>query len=314
MKLLSIVIPCYKVEEYLNKCVDSVLNALKNHEDAYEIILVNDGSPDRCGEICDEYANQYEHIKVIHKENGGLSDARNFGIKESSGEYIAFIDSDDWVDKSMIELLKIIEDNNGIDLIQVGFCSVNEKDEQFEISPPPNIGTFKIQEDSFHINAFCFIAAWLKIIKRSVLIDNDLYFAKGMLHEDEDWHIRVLISIKNTINVDLTYYKYLKNREDSITGIEKQKNIDDALTIFANNFDLIQKSDISSKSKKFLLRYTCCSIFYVIYARLSKISNNKTLALYFRKYKKFLKYKYTKSKKIIIVRTWYRLGIHSFLG
>lgn len=89
----SIIIPIYNVEKYLRQCIDSVL--AENFLDC-EIILVNDGSPDGCGEICDEYANKYSHIKVIHKHNGGLSDARNAGIKEAKGDYLIFLDSDDY--------------------------------------------------------------------------------------------------------------------------------------------------------------------------------------------------------------------------
>ena len=89
----SIIIPIYNVEKYLRQCIDSVL--AENFLDC-EIILVNDGSPDGCSEICDEYANKYSHIKVIHKHNGGLSDARNAGIKEAKGDYLIFLDSDDY--------------------------------------------------------------------------------------------------------------------------------------------------------------------------------------------------------------------------
>ena len=100
--LISVIIPVYKVEKYLNKCVDSVLNQTYKN---LEIILVDDGSPDKCPEICDEYAKKDDRIKIIHKQNGGLSDARNVGIEKSTGEYITFIDSDDYVDSNYIEQL-----------------------------------------------------------------------------------------------------------------------------------------------------------------------------------------------------------------
>lgn len=94
--IFSIIVPIYNVEKYLRCCVDSVL--AENFSD-YEMILVDDGSPDGCGKICDEYAGKYPHIKVIHKENGGLSDARNAGIRAAKGDYLIFLDSDDyWTD------------------------------------------------------------------------------------------------------------------------------------------------------------------------------------------------------------------------
>lgn len=100
--LISIIVPVYKVEQFIHECVDSIIDQTYNH---LEIILVNDGSPDRCGEICEEYAKQDHRIVVIHKENGGLSSARNAGLDICKGEYIAFIDSDDVIHPQFVELL-----------------------------------------------------------------------------------------------------------------------------------------------------------------------------------------------------------------
>ena len=96
----SVVVPVYKVEEYINECVDSILNL---SFDDFEVILVDDGSPDNCGKICDEYAKKDERVRVIHKENGGLVSARQAGIKIARGEYIVNIDSDDYIDKDMLK-------------------------------------------------------------------------------------------------------------------------------------------------------------------------------------------------------------------
>ena len=97
-ELISIIVPVYNVEEYLKECIDSIINQTYKR---IEIILVDDGSTDKSGKICDDYAKIDKRIKVVHKENGGLSDARNVGISVSSGKYIAFVDSDDWVEKTM---------------------------------------------------------------------------------------------------------------------------------------------------------------------------------------------------------------------
>ena len=102
MKKVSVIVPVYNVEKYLCRCIDSIINQ-KNVE--MELILVDDGSTDKSGEICDNYANIYTKIKVIHKENGGLSDARNVGIENSIGEYIFFLDSDDYIDCKVLEIL-----------------------------------------------------------------------------------------------------------------------------------------------------------------------------------------------------------------
>ena len=99
-ELISIIVPVYKVEKYLEKCVKSILKQTYTN---LEIILVDDGSPDKCGQLCDELAKTDDRIKVFHKENGGLSDARNFGVERANGEYIGFVDSDDYIHESMYE-------------------------------------------------------------------------------------------------------------------------------------------------------------------------------------------------------------------
>ena len=100
--LISVIVPIYNVEEYLNRCVESIVNQTYQK---LEIILVDDGSPDNCPRMCDDWAKKDSRIKVIHKENGGLSDARNAGMKITTGEYISFIDSDDYIETCMIEIL-----------------------------------------------------------------------------------------------------------------------------------------------------------------------------------------------------------------
>ena len=117
---ISVVVPIYKVQDYLERCIKSIINQTY---DNLEIILVDDGSPDECPKICDEYALKDERIKVIHKENGGLSDARNFGIAAATGKYISFIDSDDWISKDFFSLLyfAIIEND-----CQIAECGVQK--------------------------------------------------------------------------------------------------------------------------------------------------------------------------------------------
>lgn len=117
--LISVIVPIYKVEEYLDKCVDSIVNQTYTN---LEIILVNDGSPDNCPKMCDEWSKKDSRIKVIHKENGGVSSARNKGLEIATGEWISFIDSDDWVEKDYIyELYNAATSNNA----QISLCSYN---------------------------------------------------------------------------------------------------------------------------------------------------------------------------------------------
>ena len=120
MLAVSVIVPIYNVEKYLNRCVDSILKQTFTY---FELILVDDGSPDNCGKICDKYAKKEDRVTVIHKQNGGLSDARNAGIEwtlqNSNSEWITFIDSDDWVHKDYLKLLyKVVKDNN----VDVSLC------------------------------------------------------------------------------------------------------------------------------------------------------------------------------------------------
>lgn len=117
--LVSVIIPIYKVDVFLKKCVDSVLNQTYNN---IEVILVDDGSPDTCPEICDEYAKQDSRVRVIHKCNGGQSSARNAGINIAKGDYITFVDSDDWIDPNAYKNLVSSAVENNLDIVGGGYC------------------------------------------------------------------------------------------------------------------------------------------------------------------------------------------------
>ena len=128
--LLSVIVPIYNVEDYLNRCVDSIINQTYKN---LEIILVDDGSPDNCPQMCDDYAKKDSRIRVVHKENGGLSDARNAGMKVATGEYVSFIDSDDYISLDFYETLFQTMVDNDSDIVE---CSVvkfyeNEKFDEY---------------------------------------------------------------------------------------------------------------------------------------------------------------------------------------
>ena len=120
--LISIIVPVYKAEKYLRRCVDSILAQTYQN---IEVLLIDDGSPDNSGEICDEYAEKDSRVRVFHKPNGGVSSARNLGLKEAKGDYIGFVDADDYIDKTMYEVLlcNLIKENSDISI-----CSYNQED------------------------------------------------------------------------------------------------------------------------------------------------------------------------------------------
>ena len=175
----SIIIPIYKVERFLQECVDSVLS--QSYTD-YEIILVDDGSPDDCPQICDEYAKKDSRIKVIHQDNAGIACARNTGIKCSEGEYLVFIDSDDFfICNNFLDILyKHCESN--VDVVQYGynkFYSQQNKYIEGEIPPGHKRETpSEMLSSALKANAYCG-CAWTKSVRRDLIIEHDLFFKPG---------------------------------------------------------------------------------------------------------------------------------------
>lgn len=214
--MISTIIPVYNVDNYLPKCVDSIINQTYQN---LEIILVDDGSPDRCPEICDEYAKKDKRIKVIHKKNGGLSDARNAGLEIAKGEYISFIDSDDYINEHMYEDMLSAIENVDADLCICGYDRVND-DGKIRSSAHFKNAVLS-QNDAFEMlvqgNVY-FIVAWNKLYKRIVF--DKLLFRKGKIHEDEFIMHHVYGECNKIVTLEKSYYYYLV-RETSITGSVK---------------------------------------------------------------------------------------------
>ena len=213
-ELISVIVPIYKVEDYLRKCVNSIINQTYKN---LEIILVDDGSPDNCPKICDEYARQDSRIKVIHKENGGLSDARNAGMEIATGEYISFIDSDDYISDDFIETLYTTMKTENSDIVECdivrfedGTTPVIEK-ENCEIN---SFSTEKglsllIAENKFHQHV------WNKLYKSEFALK--IPFAKGKLNEDEFWTYQIFGQAEKVTKINKSMYFYLQ-RSGSIMG------------------------------------------------------------------------------------------------
>ncbi len=185
--------PVYNVEEYLRRCVDSLLD--QGDFKDYEIILVDDGATDSSGVICDEYAQKFDLVKVIHKENGGLSSARNAGIKAAKGEYIMFVDSDDYIKTDVLSsVISTITDNN-LDILSFNFSYVYDNGQVKVNDIKPVTEDEYVSGKTFllkNINSGTMImTAWKNVYKNSLIIDNNLMFREGFVHEDEEWTPRV---------------------------------------------------------------------------------------------------------------------------
>ena len=224
---LSVIIPVYKVEQFIHQCVDSVLNQTYKN---IEVLLVDDGSPDTCPEICDSYAKKDNRIRVIHKENGGSSSARNAGIKVFTGDYLLFLDSDDfWNDDDFLTKLvnkhlvknydlviygyhKYFGNNNVVDVLNVtNYVSGNSKLEQVK----------SMVENSIYESQ-----SWSKAVKSSVIHDNNMLFKEGIVSEDIDWSARLMIFAKSFDVYAESVYSYRQNEESITHNISKTNIID----------------------------------------------------------------------------------------
>ena len=220
---LSFIVPVYKVALYLCKCVDSLL--AQDYED-YEIILVDDGSPDACPQICDSYADIYDHIRVVHRENGGLSAARNTGIAAAKGEYICFVDSDDYWEKNVLGGLMEQIERERLDVLRFDYQNVRIVDsrksivdseyEVFEPNKSPkyvDVSTEVVDGETYlntRMSYACYATQY--IVRREIVP----LFTKGIYFEDTEWTPRLLIKAKRVGSTQTIVYNYFW-REGSIT-------------------------------------------------------------------------------------------------
>lgn len=212
--VVSVIIPIYKVEQYLRRCIDSIVNQTYTN---LEIILVDDGSPDNCSQICDEYAAKDKRIIVIHKENGGLSDARNAGLEICKGEYVSFVDSDDWIANSFVEQLVNAVILHDADISVTNFI-YEPRSSVAKAKPDSNIEILDSQQSVKKLwsnDYVTFVTAWGKIYKASLF--TSIRFPKGKIHEDEYTTYKLLYQSKKTVFLNQPLYFYFQ-RKDSITA------------------------------------------------------------------------------------------------
>lgn len=282
-ELISIVVPIYNVEAYLEKCILSIISQTYKK---IEIILVNDGSTDKSPEICDYLKTMDNRIVVIHKRNGGLSDARNVGIKKSTGKYIALIDSDDFIHETFIEKLYNVAYMHNADIVQCDFQKFTNINEIQNIEHNENIQLFnnidallELYKHKKNIN----VVAWNKLYKRE-LFDEILYpFAK--IHEDEFTTYKLLYNSKIIAKINLPLYFY-RVRTNSITSCFNEKRLD-ILQAFS------EVDNFYTNNKLIHLKIKNLEVAMNTAAEFSILSNNKEIktrlrAFYINQYKQYI--------------------------
>ena len=212
MKKISVIIPVCNVEKYLKRCIESIIKQTYSN---LEIILVDDGSPDGCAKICDEYKNKDERIVVIHKKNGGLSDARNAGLKVATGEIISYIDSDDYVDLDMYEkMTKAMEEKNA-DIVVCG-TNIDYEDGHTKVKCEKEEKSFNREEALIELNSFKSfdMAVWNKLYKREVV--DKIEFPVGKKSEDYFVMYQYFARAKKVVIINQAKYHYFQ-RSNSIS-------------------------------------------------------------------------------------------------
>ena len=219
---ISVIVPVYKAEQYLPRCIDSIL--AQSFTD-FELLLIEDGTPDNSGSICDEYAAKDERIRVFHNPNQGVSATREFGVQHAQGDFIQFVDSDDWIESSMFELMYDQAIQEQADIVGCNFTEVY-KDHNHEVR------CYYETKDSFvcDIIASYWGVVWKHLVKRCLYIDNDIHFPKG-INGGEDYIVcvKLFTNAKQVTCVDKSLYNYNRANESSIMSSFSQKKVKDQI-------------------------------------------------------------------------------------
>ena len=229
---VSVIVPVYKVEKYLKKCIDSILN--QTYRDL-EVILVDDGSPDQCGAICDRYGREDSRVHVIHKENGGLSDARNTGVECASGEYILFVDSDDYIDPELVEKTVKAAEKTGCDLVMFDYI---REEENFSLpcySELPEGQVLTLEKNPEILIST--LSAWSKLYKRAFYLECGHWFPKGRLYEDLGSIPKIFLDAKSIVYVRGAFYHYLIRQGSIMTSTALSKNFTDRTAMCRASLD-----------------------------------------------------------------------------
>ena len=303
----SIIVPVYNVEKYLNECVDSILS--QTFID-FELILVNDGSKDNSGKICDEYAEKDARVKVIHKENGGLSDARNKGTEIAQGKYIIYIDSDDYLAKRTF-LSDVYEKAKlGNDIICYKFRKYFEDTQSlgkctFSLPDVSKWMTYANKIEKLVCADAFYCSAWTKAIKTSLLKDNGIKFEKGLLGEDQEWYYHVLLKAQSIDGIDEDYIVY-RQRANSITSSWKMKNLTDCIYVIEKWKERIYQSGVEEELKN-ALYHSLAKLYCNLIIGYTNFKNKEKKSEYCRLKKMKDLFQYNKNPRVKTMNKLYKI-------
>lgn len=267
---ISIIVPVYNVEHELSRCVDSILNQSYTN---IEVILVDDGSTDRCPSICDAFVMKDRRVRVIHKPNGGLSSARNAGLSCATGEWILYVDSDDYILNDSCERLIAVGAKYDCDIVSADAIREFNGGREYMVHGSLADGKCYPSRD-FIIKTVkpCewYAPAWLNLYKRSFLIENNLFFVEGLLHEDMEMQPRVFLAAKTVAYCAYPFYRYV----DRASSIMNASKVDERVTamewIYSNwksKFEAIEDGELARALNGHLAKcylHSCCEFGHVL--------------------------------------------------
>lgn len=249
-ELISVIVPVYRTQQYLPGCIESILRQTYCN---IEILLIEDGSPDRCGELCDMYAEKDSRVRVIHQEHGGLFAARNTGVCLARGRYIAFVDSDDLVAPEFLEVLYEVLHTNQCEISQCGYV-------RFVKEVPPTVYQKEIccysgKEMCFHLYNALYVPAvvvWNKLYRRELF--REIQFPEGKLHEDEGTTYRLFYEADRVAVTNAPLYYYRRNEQGIMAGGYSLKRLD-VVELYQERMEFFKKHKEKELYVKSMLRY-----------------------------------------------------------
>ncbi|MDR0535806.1 MAG: glycosyltransferase [Puniceicoccales bacterium] len=268
MSKYSVIIPVFNVEDFLPRAIESVLRQEDFHGDM-ELILVDDGSTDSSGQICDDFARRHAWAQVIHQPNRGLSAARNAGLDRATGEYVVFLDADDWFDARAFSFFENVLSSEGVDLL--GFSHVRHLSTGVEIAAPLAYAAGKkvFVADILADNYFSPVV-WGYVYKRSFLESGKLRFIEGILHEDEDFTSRVLCLAKTGYFTRFAGYHYFQRENSTMTRTDPghiQRRVSSYLVVLEKLVEF-QAGFSKASAQWIFLEHRLCAISYSVFRRL----------------------------------------------